>query len=381
LNILLFDMDDVLLKPGGYHRALQQTVRLVAACLGFPPLDFDEADILAFESSGVYSEWDTAAICAALLLKRAWWVNPSIRLPTDARQQSGASLAIPPPNFRRFAALLGRTELASLRPLERAERLLLSRRDNYTPDQAQQLRSILRNARSAEGSLTHCIFQELVLGSQVYTQTYALPAMLDSPSYLNLYDRPLISPQEAHGLIQWLEHPDRWGAIFTSRPSRPLPGVFSTPEAELGAALVGLEQLPILGLGGLLWLSKQRQAGAQAFVKPSPVHVLSALLLALGIPLQTCLEEAASLALEGKASSLWSGLEGARVLVFDDSPAGLESAVSAAARLHAAGVMLQIELIGIAADAAKVEVLHRIGARTYPMLLQALSSLAILPAG
>lgn len=378
MNILLFDMDDVLLKPGGYHRALQQTVRLVAACLGFPPLDFAEADILAFESSGVYSEWDTAAICAALLLKRAWWVNPSIHLPTDARQPLGDSLAISPPNFRRFAALLGKPELTGLRPLERAERLLLSRNNNFTPDQAQQLRSILRNARSAEGSLTHCIFQELVLGSQVYAQTYDLPAILNSPSYLSLYDRPLISSQEVQGLIQWLERPNHRGAIFTSRPSRPLPGVFSTPEAELGAALVGLERLPILGLGGLLWLSEQRQAGAQAFVKPSPVHVLSALLLALDIPMGTCLQEAASLALEGRAGSLWSGLEGARAIVFDDSPAGLESAKSAAACLRTAGVSLQIELIGIAADSAKVEVLRRMGAQTYPTLSQALTNLSIL---
>ena len=270
-------------------------------------------------------------------------------------------------------------ELASLRPLERAERLLLNRHNHYTSDQVQQLRAILHNARSPVGSLTHCIFQELVLGSQVYAQSYALPAVLDSPSYLSLYDRPLLTPQRAQELIQWLERGDHRGAIFTGRPSQPLPGVFSTPEAELGVTLVGLERLPILGLGGLLWLSKQRQAGAQAYVKPSPVHVLSALLLALDVPMQSCLQEAANLALEGRANSLWKRLKDTRVLVFDDSPAGLESAKSAAACLDAAGINLQIQLIGIASEAAKVEALRRTGAETYPTLARALASLTILP--
>ncbi len=221
-------------------------------------------------------------------------------------------LPIPPPEFSRFASQLADPDLQELRPLARAERLLLDTRRNFTPSQSAQIRSILHTARSAGGSLTHCTFQELVLGSEVYSQTYQLPAVLNAQSYLQLYDLPLLQPESIASIRRWLEAPAQMAAIFTSRPSQALPGVFSTPEAEMGAALVGLENLPIIGLGSLLWLSQRRQAGPQAFVKPSPVHVLSALLLALGYPPQTCLEEAAALALDGTASPIWKDLEGAR---------------------------------------------------------------------
>ncbi len=372
MKILLLDMDDVLLKPEGYHRALQETVRLVAACLGYSSVNLSEADIRAFEASGVYSEWDTAAICAALLLENAWKLDPSIHLLQHANQQTAAAHSLAPPDFRHFARLLGKPELLPLRPLERAERLLLSHGNTYSADQQDQLRHILRSARSAEGSLTHCTFQELVLGSQVYTQVYALPAVLNTPSYLTLYDRPLITPKCAQELIRWLDHPGRRAAIFTSRPSQPLPGVFSTPEAELGAKLVGLEKIPILGLGGLLWLSKQRQAGPQAFVKPSTVHVLSALLLSQGNPLETCLVEAARLALDGTLSPIWKPLQGAWVAVLDDSPAGLESARSAAEHLHAAGIALEMRLYGVAGNFDKAAALRNLGAETLTAVTTAL---------
>ena len=95
MKFLLFDMDDVLLMPGAYHRALQQTVRLVAAALGYGELNLSQGDIQAFEAAGVYSEWDTSAICAALMLENAWTFDPAIQLPgtgsvTDRARQASS---------------------------------------------------------------------------------------------------------------------------------------------------------------------------------------------------------------------------------------------------------------------------------------------------
>ena len=147
----------------------------------------------------------------------------------------------------------------------------------------------------------------------------------------------------------------------------------------MGAALVGLEGVPIIGLGSLLWLSQRRQAGPQAFVKPSPVHVLSALLLALGHPHLVCLQAAAALALDGVAGPLWSDLQGAEIAAFDNSPAGLQSAVSAGNCLAAAGLSLSMDLFGIASDGQKVAALGSLGAKTYPDLAAALNSMALVP--
>jgi hypothetical protein len=381
MKFLLFDMDDVLLKPGAYHRALKQTVRLVAAALGYEKLILSKADIQAFESAGVYSEWDTSAICTALLLETAWNFDPDIQLPETVMIKPGRLLPVPPPDFSRFASQLKDPELQDLRPLARAEHLLLDNQHSFSPSQSTQMRSILHTARAADGSLTHCTFQELVLGSEVYAQSYQRLAVLDAQSYLQRYDVPLVQPDSVLSIQRWLEDPAHAAAIFTSRPSHPLPGVFSTPEAEMGAALVGLENLPIIGLGSLLWLSQQRQAGAQAFVKPSPVHVLSALLLALGHPHLTCLQEAETLAMHGAASPIWKQLEGAEIAVFDDSPAGLGSAVSARACLAAAGISLSMDLCGIASDSQKVAALQNLGAKTYPDITSALNSVQLYTGG
>jgi hypothetical protein len=381
MKFLLFDMDDVLIRPGAYHRALQQTVRLVAAALGYGELNLSQADIQAFEAAGVYSEWDTSAICAALMLENAWKFDPAIQLPGigSINVVPGRLLPIPPPDFSLFASRLKAPDLQDLRPLKRTEHLLLDNQQRYTPSQSAQIRSILHTARAADGSLTHCIFQELVLGSEVYARTYHLPAVLDVQSYLQRYDVPLLQPGSVASIHRWLERPSHAAAIYTSRPSNPLPGVFSTPEAEMGASLVGLEGVPIVGLGSLLWLSQRRQAGPQAFVKPSPVHVLSALLLALGHPHLICLQEAAALALDGAAGPIWKDLQGAEIAAFDDSPAGLQSAVSAQTCLVTAGISLSMDLFGIASDRQKVGALHSLGAKTYPDLTTALNSLALVP--
>jgi hypothetical protein len=381
MKFLLFDMDDVLLIPGAYHRALQQTVRLVAAALGYGELSLSQGDIQAFEAAGVYSEWDTSAICAALLLENAWKFDPAIRLPGSVNAVPGGLIPIPPPEFSSFARRLSAPDLQDLRPLQRTEHLLLDNQHRYTQSQGAQIRDILHTARAADGSLTHCTFQELVLGSEVYARTYQQPAVLDVPSYLHSYDVPLVQPGIVAAIHHWLDDPSHAAAIFTSRPSNPLPGVFSTPEAEMGASLVGLGDVPILGLGSLLWLSQLRQSGPQAFVKPSPVHVLSALLLASGHPHLTCLQEAAALALDGAAGPLWSDLEGAQIAVFDDSPAGLGSAVSAQTCLAAAGISLSMDLFGIAGDSQKVAALESLGARTYPNITTALDSMALVSGG
>ena len=100
MKFLLFDMDDVLIKPGAYHRALQETVRLVAAALGYGEFSLSHADIQAFESAGVYSEWDTSAICAALMLVTAWKFDPAIQLTRYRHSRAGQAPAHPPAGFQ-----------------------------------------------------------------------------------------------------------------------------------------------------------------------------------------------------------------------------------------------------------------------------------------
>ena len=379
LKILLFDMDDVLLEAHGYHRALQATVSFIAASLGYENANITLDEIAAFEASGVTSEWDSSAICASLMLEKAWSIDPQRQLPINTTHPPNTKLEIEPPDFNRFTAAMGETGLKSLRPRERAERLMISKVSHLTDSQKRIILEILRNARHIDGSLTHRIFQELILGSSVFNQTYNLEPFFDTESYLNKYDRPTLSPAQHALLIEWLQLPGHSGAILTNRPSRAPQGYFCTPEAEIGAHLVGFESLPIAGFGGLSWLSHSRRQGQEDYIKPSPVHALTALRLALGDTQEEALRTAASLAIDNQKNPSWQQLQDAQVTVFEDTTGGLESVIAASDCLQTAGVHLETHLFGISTNQQKRISLESTRAYICPTLSTALKAASIIP--
>jgi hypothetical protein len=379
LKILLFDMDGVLLEAHGYHRALQDTVSLVAASLGFENTILTPDDIAAFESSGVTSEWDSSAICACLLLKEAWRIDPGRELPTYLPKAPVDLLGVGAPDFISFAASMGDPKMKSLRPRERAEQLILSDTTNLKASHKSIIRSILGNARQINSSLTHRIFQELILGSSEFIQTYNLEPFFDSESYLGMYDSPTLSRVHLDGLIDWLQLPGHSGVILTNRPSSAPQGYFCTSEAEIGARLVGLETLPIAGFGGLTWLSHSRGQGQEAYIKPSPVHALTALRLALGDTQEDALRAAASLAMDNQLAPSWQKLQGAQVTVFEDTIGGIESMVTAKECLRAVDIHLVTNFFGVSTNHQKRRSLQSTGASLYPTLSSALKAASIIP--
>jgi hypothetical protein len=372
MKIFLFDMDGVLLESRGYHLALQETVRRMARSLGFGEVTLSPDDIAAFEAGGITSEWDEAAISTALLLETVWMVEPDRRLSESlALPKSSSPNPQPAPDFNALARSLSAPGLLLLHPLERAERFFLDA-DRHTPAQDRLLRGLIRGARTAERSLTHRTFQELVLGSAEFARTYGLPAVLNCESYLLKYDLSNLSPMESACLRDWMYAHRHAAAVITSRPSHPPAGVFSTPEAELGAALVGLDGIPICGWGGMCWLGMQRHADPQTFLKPSPVHTLAALRMALGEGQEIALAGAAYLAETGQTGPAWQRLEGAQVCVFEDTPGGIKSLHAARQVLDRAGIHIETKSFGIARKPVKVQALRVLGAQIFPSLIEAL---------
>lgn len=371
-------MDGVLVEPRAYHLALQKTVSLVGKAVGFSDLELKPADIAAFEAAEVSSEWDTAAICAALTLIKAWSVDKHKKLAYSMREIPPQTLELAPPDFHTFAALLGRPEIKGMRPLARAVRLLLEKETSLTRAQQGELINIFSKARQINGSLTHRLFQEMILGSRVFDEVYGLSPQLDCESFLLAYDRPALSEEECNKLKDWSRDKGHRIVIFTSRPSRAPQGAASTPEAEMGAQLVGLEQTPIAGLGGLLWLSQWLDADVETFLKPDPVHALLALGLAMGREWNQCLENAAAFSIEGGSKLFWERLEGAEVLVFEDTPGGLSSASSAQKLLAEAGVRIKTRFFGIATDERKDRALKAHGAEVFSTLSAALREAGVI---
>jgi hypothetical protein len=372
MKIFLFDLDGVLLESRGYHLALQETVRRMAKQLGFGDATLSVDDIAAFEACGITSEWDEAAICTAALLETAWGEEPEMGIPNSlAEPLANPSRHMHAPDFHALVQKLSTPKMLGLHPITRAERFFLES-DHYNESQRKVLQELLLGARAAELSITHRTFQELVLGSTEFTQTYDLPGVLGCEGFLLKYDRSNLSPSEVMHLMNWITAPDHGAAVITSRPSIPPKGVFSTPEAEIGLKLVGLEELPMLGWGGMCWLGLQRQHDPQAFIKPSPIHALAGLRMALGESQEASLLAAVKLVESGQGKEGWRKFEQAHVCVFEDTPGGIKSLQAARQILSKMGIEIEMSAFGIGIRAVKTQALEANGAEVYSSINEAL---------
>jgi hypothetical protein len=375
MNLLLSDLDGVLLESHSYHESLQRTMDLVGEALGFGPPVLPLEGVLAYEAAGITSEWDSSAMCTALLLERLWQLNPDanlgLRLPEEPLPPHG----LPVPDLAGFATALSRDRSTESRPRENAIELLRSRFAHLPPVRLGALISLVQDGRDPARSLTFRLIQELNLGSERYEALYQLAPQLQTKSYLSTCDRPMLNPSEREALRAWIERPKHAFAIFTNRPSSGPDGTSGAPEAEIGIACAGLDGLPIVGMGDLGWLANQRGMEPHSLLKPSAVHVLTAMQLALGADMPNALMDAAKLALDGELGLGWSVLDGASVLAIEDASKGVRSAAAAAASLRKHGLNLRLTLLGIPDHPAKARALRDAGASIVTDIHQALDSL------
>ncbi|MDZ7844820.1 MAG: hypothetical protein U5K99_08480 [Anaerolineales bacterium] len=367
-TILLFDMDGVLLDPRGYHRALQETVRLTGLALGYQEPHLPRETIRAFEAAGITSEWDSGAVCLALMLTMGWKAGLPLEVPCRLNPQHAISHDLPVPDWAEFLTRLN-THDRPASPLEKALALLFQ---DLSPPQQETIAGLIENAHTPAESPTHRTFQELVLGSSVYQATYSHQPALSTPGFLTKYDQPSLQPAQTQALKEWLTVEGNRAAIITNRPSQPPPPLWGTPEAELGASLVGLDRLPLIGYGQMRWTANRLELSRKDCYKPSPVHALSALLAAEGIDPQTALLAAGRLTHRGQSGSIWKTLDQTQVFVFEDTPPGLKSVQKAKSLLKSQNVNLNVSLIGISAGGKKRLALEKTGAVVYPHLARAL---------
>jgi hypothetical protein len=365
LRLLLLDLDEVLIQQRAYHQALKECVERVGRWCGFRAVRLTDEDIALFESLGVTSEWDSSAICAALLLDRAWSVNADCTLPDSPAAPDGHLHDLPVPDFQAFLHATLERGVSGMEARQRTERRLVHERD-YTPAQREMLQTILRYAYDEERSLTNRIIQELTLGSEVFESCYSRPAAIPGPGFLRTMDAPLVSPQTAAQLVQWSVTPGRQAVVFTARPSRLPDGTGGTPETEIGLDRLGLSALPFISMGHLDWLCGQRGLVPQSLLKPSPVHALAALRLAVGDSVSEALAAAAHLELDERDDGGWERLDEAQVFVFEDSFRGLLSARGAQATLNRIGGRLSLDLRGVTRQEVKRRSLESAGGVVYP---------------
>ena len=355
MEIYLFDMDGVLLHARGYHRALQETVRLAGESLGRSAIHLSQAQIDRFEALGVSSEWHSSALCLAVLMIEEQTGVRSAELDLQALFAALEAQSLGQPALERGLAAL--TALA-----------------NRSGIALDGLTEVFARSESIEHSLTMNWFQELVLGSQAYQSLYRKPPRFSNGSYLQMYDERKLSPQNAERILAWAGSNGRAAAIMTNRPSSGPPNFAGAPDAEMGAALVGLNSLPLIGFGEITWLAERTEQEVGTLTKPSQVHALAAILAAISWPVEDSLHFAAKEPEKWELSGLVH-LHGGRVTVFEDTPGGMLAVQAARDLLFSVGIELEIRKIGIAADESKRAALAAQGAAVFPEIDQALASL------
>ena len=365
-RFLLFDMDGVLLEPGGYHEALVNSVERIGKALGAPNTTISSEQIARFEVLNITNEWDTLAICTALTLIHLWQISKTIRL--DGTLTEASPITKEPPDFDTFLNAIG---TGGDLPGEVALQYLIKKHPWLSTDQLDHLGDLLTKCRDIYHSLTLPAHQETVLGSRTFEAHYNLKSQMNLESFLTKYDRPILTEQQYQNFREWLDHPDHHAGIMTNRPSRNPPGFLSSPEAELGIELIGFNDLPYVGSGILGWFAACHSQNQDfLFLKPNPVHTLTLLQRCLGKPMIESLQTAVSLWEGSGAFSDWEALDNGKVVIFEDSVKGLLSGQAACRLINALGIEIDYTLVGIAQNQMKINALAQVSTYNFNTINQ-----------
>jgi hypothetical protein len=360
-QILLFDMDGVLLIPGGYCESLKSSVKRMGLALGMSSVDLTNDQIARFEARSITNEWDTLAICTVLSLLEIWQSDPEVRLNSLVPKKD--RLSSQTPAYDDF--LDSFTHVGSL-PCRSAYEKIIQENPALGESQKSHLREILFNARDIDKSPLLGSHQETVLGSEAFHDHYHLAPQLGIKSYLTEYDQPALTPETKKTLYTWLSDNNHLAGIMTNRPSSTPPGYLSSPEAELGAELIGMRDLPLLGSGMLAWFAvTQCQIPDHVLLKPNPVHALALMQICFGEPVNKALSLAYDLWRGVGHRNDWLKLNHAEILIFEDARKGFESGQTAKALLDQQKIDIDLQLIGISQNPIKRAALQELADQVF----------------
>lgn len=384
-TIWLFDIDGVLVQPGGYRAAVRETVKHFTRQMGLEDLSPSEETYAIFESQGITSEWDMVPITLALILEAASArlgrgfdsLNSAIE---SLKTQDLSALVVDfAPTLRALGAIVqpGVAPADSLLALVEEGQGL-----SFFPRLAGHgvLRDLLANTRKPAISRTTHVFETYVLGHEVYCREVGLPAEVQSDSLLEKLDRPLLLPETREQVRAWIAQGRLKAAAYTARPSTAVstltePLAVCLPEAEAALRLVGFEDLPLIGSGQTGELAVRLGEPEDRLTKPAPYHALAAAASAWSG------DRAAALEWVGK---VFRGYERGDMLpegsplpkrlclhVFEDSPTGMVGGKAAAKLLEAMGIHAEVHLWGVTTHPEKAQALIKQGARVFPDINQA----------
>ena len=379
MRVWLFDLDGVLIHPGGYREALRRTMAHFSREAGYPERPLEESTIEAFEAQGITCEWDIAGICVMADIFNLWRTNPALHLPPDLdgslRCLRSGGLVRPETDYAHWARQVG--SLGGETPSASAVKLFKQEAGHTEPDLVRAgefeavLGLVLGHPREFARSPVMQYFQQFTLGSRTYADHYRTTPSVETASLLAELDRPAVSTETRDRILALQREKRIHAAIITARPCRPREAgddlTDYPPEAEIALKIIGLEKLPLVGSGHMRWLAIRHRQSSEAYLKPSPVHSLAAIALALGGSERAALEAARTFVEEGKLLSPLDQFkeQESDIVVFEDSPTGVIGTQSAVDLLGRARLNIRLSILGVAAGGEKRAALESLGAEVF----------------
>jgi hypothetical protein len=405
MKIILLDIDGVLLQPGGYREAVKTTIDYFTQSMGLGSLLPTEEEIGLCESLGITNEWDIVPIFLAIFIEQCLEQNPwlnSLECWEDTIE-SIKKLGIMEARNTDSSSIskIGQQLIPGMSPsLAILEIGLKSPERSPFPKLSQQpfFRQLFAFNKDIAKSYTTEIFQNFVLGSQVFQNTYHLPAKVETKSYLTRYDLPLLSEDARNRILQSSISGKVRPVAYSARPSLPPRQVTLqsltdySPEAEMALELVGLPEIPLIAYGRLKYTAQQYLISTDLLIKPSPFQAMAAIFAAISANEYDSLQMAIHIGIKKELLpglhsvpvnlEMVNGLfepfkmEGIEVHIVEDSPIGLSAGVEACRILADFKYPVEISLWGVGTLPSKRHALEAIGARVYehidPILYQIL---------
>jgi len=362
-KVVLLDVDGVLVTPGGYRAALHAVLNYFASLMGASHFDFHEEKIADLEKRGIISEWDMAPLLLGATWNDILAETGNENLPSDPKS---AAVEI---GRRMDGYVSGDLHIPEFEILPSSYPVESALMHGCFPNLPAELRrNLMHDSRNVNFSHTTRLFQHFSLGSKVFSETYNLPAEVETESLLHSHDRSNLTKD----VLVRLMREDLHLASITARPSGPPRDVDTShigyaPEAETALELVGLPHIPMIGLGRLEYYENQFGTPAASLLKPSPVHSLAAVAAAFTGEEWNSVLAAAEWQKTGLLNSVFSTLPRSFDLyVVEDTLGGIRSTLGAGDVLQKAGFDVTVHALGLTSgSAAKASAFDKAGVKHF----------------
>ncbi len=398
-TVFLFDLDGVLVQPGGYRAAVRATVNYFAKHLGLGNIAPADETVAIFEAQGITCEWDMVPILLTLALNSALSALPDLEkhsVPLDTFQSACEWLNCQPLDS------FGIDFAPLLRGLDRfvkigeapADFILALCQDGSLDGPFRLLagqgvfKELLANTRRLPDSRTTRVFENFALGDAVFSQATRLPAEVLSESLLARNDIPLLSVENRERLVALRAQGRLSMAAYTARPSLPLGKpeellAVYMPEAEMALNQIGIVPFPLMGSGQMGEAARALGELEDRLTKPAPYHAIAAVVAAWTNDREAALDWTKQTfrfyekgggqrpALQTLSGELPKHLN---LHIFEDSSAGMRGGKRAAELFADLGMDVLLHLWGVSAHPEKAAALKAVGAEVFPDVNQALEA-------